>query len=330
MNLYKRGKVFYMDFIYLGTRINRSTGKTTEKEALEVVKATKEKLLDDLSSPKPQAFMMLSEAIERTYGSRWVDTEDGEKSRRRAYLAMNEIGGDRPINEIDWDMVDKMGASLISRGRERATANRYKSALRTVLRHVGKSLPKYCIPKIDTPQEHFKRFRVYTKAEEKAICEWFKANGKPLMADLVVVLLDTGMRLSEALAQPLVRTESHIHVLKAKNKKARSIPMTKRVRDILKGVEAFPYNRDSAEYLWNQMRAALGHANEPDFILHTCRHTCASRLIQAGEPLEVVKEFMGHSSMTITLRYAHHKPDRLLGAAAALDKFNEEAVVTLF
>ena len=37
---------------------------------------------------------------------------------------------------------------------------------------------------------------------------------------------------------------------------------------------------------------------------HCLRHTCATHLLNAGVPLEVLKELMGHQSLHQTLRYA--------------------------
>ena len=51
---------------------------------------------------------------------------------------------------------------------------------------------------------------------------------------------------------------------------------------------------------------------------HTCRHTCASWLVQAGIPLYTVKEIMGHSTITLTERYAHLAPSAFKRAAEAI------------
>jgi hypothetical protein len=39
------------------------------------------------------------------------------------------------------------------------------------------------------------------------------------------------------------------------------------------------------------------------------RHTFASQWVLAGNPIEVLSKVMGHSSVVVTERYAHLKPD---------------------
>ncbi|MDE2473111.1 MAG: tyrosine-type recombinase/integrase [Bradyrhizobium sp.] len=51
---------------------------------------------------------------------------------------------------------------------------------------------------------------------------------------------------------------------------------------------------------------------------HDLRHTCASWLVQAGVPLHTVGEFLGHSSMAVTKRYAHLAPEHLAEAVNRL------------
>lgn len=62
-------------------------------------------------------------------------------------------------------------------------------------------------------------------------------------------------------------------------------------------------------------KAGIEHVN-----VHALRHTCATRLIEAGIPLKVVQEMLGHTSIAITGDiYVHVLPDLKQSAAAALD-----------
>jgi integrase len=53
--------------------------------------------------------------------------------------------------------------------------------------------------------------------------------------------------------------------------------------------------------------------------LHGLRHTCATLLLQAGEPIHVVSERLGHSKVSMTMEvYAHVLPDMQQQAAATM------------
>jgi integrase len=52
---------------------------------------------------------------------------------------------------------------------------------------------------------------------------------------------------------------------------------------------------------------------------HGMRHTCATLLLQAGEPVHVVSKRLGHARIEITLNtYAHVLPDMQQQAAATM------------
>lgn len=52
---------------------------------------------------------------------------------------------------------------------------------------------------------------------------------------------------------------------------------------------------------------------------HTCRHTFASWHVQNGTDLYTVKELLGHSTIQLTERYSHLRPDGLKRAARNFD-----------
>lgn len=65
---------------------------------------------------------------------------------------------------------------------------------------------------------------------------------------------------------------------------------------------------------------ACRRAGITDLRIHDLRHTCAAWLVSSGVPLMEVRDLLGHSTVTMTERYAHLSPDNVRAAVAQLDQ----------
>jgi len=133
-----------------------------------------------------------------------------------------------------------------------------------------------------------------------------------------------------------------IHLLDTKSGQ-RSVPMPSEVQVMLerRRGEAFGVRADSMVFptrsgvpvrqvseSFNRTVNALGF-NEgltdrrQRVCFHTMRHSYASWLVMAGAPLYTVAKLMGHSTLSMTERYAHLAPDHVREAVASLEAFGK-------
>ena len=59
---------------------------------------------------------------------------------------------------------------------------------------------------------------------------------------------------------------------------------------------------------------------------HTLRHTFASRLVARGVDIVTVQQLLGHSTVTVTMRYTHTNLDAKRNATQKLESFSDNLV----
>lgn len=152
----------------------------------------------------------------------------------------------------------------------------------------------------------------------------------PEIADLVIVLVDTGMRLGEALMldyEDIDFEENLITVRMAKTDRHRRVPMTTRVAVVMKRRQESepqkPFNltSDQVQKAWMWVRTQIGVIDSNQLLLHSLRQTCASRLINAGIALDIVEEWLSYSKNYSFRRLAPITVRTLNIAAAMLESF---------
>lgn len=147
----------------------------------------------------------------------------------------------------------------------------------------------------------------------------------PLTADMIRFAALTGLRRGEMLPLRPDQVRGRILVLETNTKsgKPRGIPLPPEAIRIAEERLPWGISHWQLRTRWEAARAAAGL---PDVHWHDLRHTFASWLVQAGEPLTAVRDLLGHSSLVVTNRYSHLAPAHLSKAIKALPSLGGENV----
>ncbi len=332
----QRGDSYVADVSVGGKR------RTGSAPTLEEAILLRQELLADLRgepvSParrRPQAVWTIRKALGVTLQSApplgWSGTDWGQTARHHVEEFAIWAGRDRPLDTVDAWVLREWAETLEGRGLADGTINRYLAALSKVMsvaEEMGGLAARPKFPRRKTAQG---RVRFLSKDEEQQALVLLQQWGKEAEADLFVVLIDTGLRVGEALRLEIKDIDHKRKVLtvwETKNGHPRTVPMTSRVSEALQRragggplvQRPFAFSRHSFSATWSRLRAQMGLSGDPQFVPHALRHTCASRLVQKGVALRVVQEWLGHKTITITMRYAHLAPENLMAAAKVLEE----------
>lgn len=201
---------------------------------------------------------------------------------------------------------------------------------------------------IDRCLEGFTHLRGYRN--QKRYGRWWKlVLGKRLLTDLtteeiarlqeimspedwpiVQFALETGLRQSEQFKARWEWVDMERGILTiphSKSGRTRHIPLSEGALSILKASRSWidsPYlfpspvtpnqPRNGDDFARRIFGEALKRGKIEGVTWHTLRHTFASRLVMAGVDIRTVQELMGHSTITMTMRYAHLSPNHLRDA----------------
>lgn len=317
MSLYLRDNIWWIDETILGKRHRVSTEEGSKRAAQRFLQEYVRRVnAGEVLPNKPikgsytPVGLTLGDALDRALRTTWDEHKDWSGYNTISKQLKKLVGGDVLLTTISSSTIAKLKEDLMEQELANATINRKLAVLSSVM-HVAKDEwdVVLTIPTFKLLPERNARTRVFTQEEEQRMLTYW-AETNPAMADLVVILFDTGCRLSEALriTGKDITESGYVRFLRTKNDQGRGIPMTDRVKSILGTLahdsEAFPtLNKNKACKLMQDFREAH-YIEDPEWVLHTCRHTCATRLLEAGVDIYTVKEWLGHKTIETTLRYA--------------------------
>lgn len=271
------------------------------------------------------------------FAAHWLDTH-GPKlkpSTRRGYdrafrVYLVPAFGDRDLRSIGPEDVEMLQASMSEKLAPKTVNNNlgvlsamYRAAVRW---GYCESDPTELVPPLRVGQQ---AYRWWTRAQSERALKACREH-RPQWVGMLATFLYSGLRFGElaALEWPDVHLGpgAHIHVQRAcvegvvgtpKNGTFRRVPIPSVLVGILRqhprtmGTDlVFPgrngYLTDAA--VWKRVTKIADLAKLPRISTHDLRHSYASQLATAGTPLAAIREFLGHSDVRMTDRYAHLCP----------------------
>jgi integrase len=246
--------------------------------------------------------------------------------------------GNRKLAQIGQAEIDEAARKLKPKSSSPSTLNRHiYTPIAAVLHHAARK--KWCDkPVIARPQEPKGRIRYITPDEADRLL----LAASPHLRPLVVFLLGTGARLSEALYldwRQVDLNRRQVTFLDTKNGDPRSVPLHPRVvaalsalahregavfrRPAKKGDKnplAKPYSErlgggGQVKTAWAGM---LRRSGIKDFTPHDCRHTWATWHYAANRDLAALMQLGGWKSPEMVLRYAHANVGHLTASIDAM------------
>jgi integrase len=179
------------------------------------------------------------------------------------------------------------------------------------------------------------RERILSRDEESRLLAAIEA--EPLrehLKGIVMIALDCALRRGEILTLTwsdvnLENRTINVRAFNAKTARARTVAMTNRVFEDLRGRSEAASNGInqflfSVKDVKRSFRSACRQAGISDFRLHDCRHTAITRMIRAGIPPVEVMRVSGHQTLSCFYRYSNLDSDTVFRVASALDAYHAD------
>ena len=271
-------------------------------------------------------------------------------NHKKKYTIENEKGlyknwidpeiGHLPFNKIKPFNLEKIKKNMFDAGRAPRSLQYCLAVFRQIWNQariddlVSEDSPtrKVKIPKIEN-----KRVKFLTHDESESLLKELHTKSQQVH-DMALFSLHTGVRAGElySLTWGVVDLVNGSALIRDAKGKPRHVYLTDAVKKMLNGL----YKEQAANELVfkdrygkpikiisktyeravNKLKFNDGVDDDRDKVLfHTLRHTFASWHVQNGTDLYTVKELLGHSTIQLTERYSHLKPEGLKQTAKAFN-----------
>lgn len=244
--------------------------------------------------------------------------------------AVLPVFGELRPDQITVDDCRSYLATRTDAGRAIGSVHTELGHLRSAMRWAQKTGLIEKVPHIELPPKPASDVRPLSDSEIVRIIDNCQAFHVRLA---VILLLTTGARVSAILDRTWDKIDFERGIIDLRqtdgiSRKGRAVlPMNRMARTALQTAYSARQSQWVVEYNGQRVKSirkgfsnALTRAGLHGVNIHQIRHTVAVKMLAAGQPIEAVAQYLGHSNTTITYRtYARFMPEHLADAAAILD-----------
>jgi len=347
MGLYKRGRVWWMDFIYKGRFIRKSAGtrnrKRAEKIHSKVVTEIEEGRWFDRQPGEKILFKEMMEKYMKEHSSRNKRAGSHRRDKSLAAHLLNFFG-DKTVTMI----TPKDISQYKKERRESGAAAQTVNLELALMRHCYNLAIKEWEWTRDNPVQKVKREKVsniterwLTYEEEEKLLDF----SPRWLREILILGIETGLRQTELLnlGWPSVDlSKKTLTVLEQKNEARDTLPLNERALEILRGRAKVRHIKSNLVFftqngtaisnrnLLRSFYGAVKKAGLKDLRWHDAtRHTFATRLVQGGVDIYAVQKLGRWKNITMVMRYAHHYPESLRPGVEVLDAQRKNHITNL-
>ena len=264
----------------------------------------------------------VKQSIEKVYKHDWQFQKNCTTSLRNAYVFSDWYGKNKLMNNISTQVVRDYKFHLRNNLKYKdATINRKLASLSKLITYVRGCegfVFLWGLPIIEYEKTWNRRTYTLSSSIEKELIKNTNELGYPEYNDLWIFLIDVGCRLSEALNLRREDVDDDFVLFRnTKNGTERHVPIFNRVKKILArrtGDRVFPFAYSTVQSVWKKIKKNMNMTGEKDFVIHSLRHTCITRLLNRKVGIEVVQIVVGHNDIRMTQRYNHPSKEDIKSA----------------
>lgn len=247
------------------------------------------------------------------------------KSDKQRMLFLKKYFGHYIVSQLQSKHIATYRDKRLAEGKQGSTVIKEMGSLSHLIdisiKDWGIPLTNNVATLVRKPKQSRGRDRRLVEDEEHMLLQAAKNSKSPLLAPIITLALETGMRLGELLSLDWnnidLRKQTALLPI-TKNGESRTVPLSKKAIEALKNI---PRKLNDSRVFWTWLRAdsfenawrrMLNKTTIQNLRFHDLRHEACSRFFERGFNIMETAHISGHKTLQQLKRYTHLKTEDIV------------------